>query len=228
MIRLSKKQCAIINAAVKPFELTSRYIGSRVQKILEYHSKYFIQRRHTIICSAPVHNNNNHFLTLLYNKKLSQKGGFIKKLERSTWNFYGISLQTKYGKKQHRKLQKESNKNQKSEISKSAKVEENLNNKSNVIQTKNDHDHDLLPNTDFTKAIDELGTSNERCLAHDENNDVAISNSEKIESSENLFNLDLHQVATLITDAENENCVSDKANLPKCMYIYYIAIVNIL
>lgn len=95
MMRISERQCAIINSAVKPFKLTSKFISDRLQHIIQYYAKYFSRRRRTIIQYTPVRKHGQ--ITLKYNR-LDQRGGFIRKQRPIVHNFHGVLLETTYGR----------------------------------------------------------------------------------------------------------------------------------
>ncbi|XP_031631144.1 uncharacterized protein LOC116345684 [Contarinia nasturtii] len=108
MMRISNKQRAIINSAVKPLKITSNYLGPGLQNLIKYYTKYFTKRRFSIVHHLPAYKNSkyNYILTVLFNAYV-QKGGFAKKRHPHTWRFYGNTLLTKYGRKeQHKELKK--------------------------------------------------------------------------------------------------------------------------
>lgn len=104
MMRLTKNQWSIINAAVKPFRLTTRYLNDKLTRILVHHLNYFAKCRHIIDHGKPIQQ-NNHFVTLQFNKLL-KKGGFIHKRLPTTWTFYGALLLTRFGRDEQRRLRK--------------------------------------------------------------------------------------------------------------------------
>lgn len=97
MIRISKKQCAIINAAVNPFRVTTNYLSERLRKVIEYHAKYYSCCRFTVYIYTPVHKNQYH-LTLAYNR-FRKRGGYAHPKRSTIHRFYGVPLQTVYGRK---------------------------------------------------------------------------------------------------------------------------------
>lgn len=104
MMRLTKNQCGIINAAVKPFRLTSRYLNDKLARILMHHLKYYAKCRHIISHGRPIQQ-HNHYVTLQFNK-LSKKGGFIHKRLPITWSFYGALLLTRFGRDEQRRVRR--------------------------------------------------------------------------------------------------------------------------
>lgn len=104
MMRLTKNQCSIINAAVKPFKLTTRYLTDKLARILMHHLKYYAKCRHIINHGRPIQQ-NNHYVTLQFNK-LMKKGGFIHKRLPTTWSFYGALLLTRFGRDEQRRVRR--------------------------------------------------------------------------------------------------------------------------
>lgn len=100
MLRLTKKQRSIFNAAVKPLRLSTRYLSDRMVQILNHHVNYFAICRHIIDHSKPIQPTN---ATLQFNK-LIKIGGFIKnRLKPKLWKFYGASVLTKFGRDEERR-----------------------------------------------------------------------------------------------------------------------------
>lgn len=97
MIRISKKQCAIINAAVNPFRVTTNYLSERLRKAIEYHANYYSRCRFTVLKYTPVHKNHYH-LTLEYNR-CRKRGGYARIKRPTIHRFYGVPLQTVHGRK---------------------------------------------------------------------------------------------------------------------------------
>lgn len=103
MLRLTKKQRSIFNAAVKPLKLSTRYLSDGMVQILHHHLNYFATCRHIIDHSKPIQPTN---ATLQFNK-LIKIGGFIKnRINPKLWKFYGASVLTKFGRDEERRQKK--------------------------------------------------------------------------------------------------------------------------
>lgn len=218
MMRISNKQRAIINSAVKPFKITSNYLGPGLQNLIKYYTKYFAKRRFTIVHLLPAYKKlNSHILTVLFNTYLP-KGGYAKKRRPVTWRFYGNVLLTKYGRKKQRKEQKK--KRRKDRLQKSNATTKDVQLKvtnsktlatSQIIFTDIDTDSNEKSNEDVFEIISNPGDTNENSTIVSNNSKVTnvVTNKDKHNSSdeavENIWNLDIQEVAALITEGETDD-----------------------
>lgn len=234
---ISKRQRAKINTAVKPFKITSNYLGPGFQKLVKFYSKYFARRRFKVKHFLPAYKNfrNHHFLTVIHNKFIN-KGGFAKKSRATTWTFYGNILLTKYGK---RKQQKEAKNKRKisRQLKHSIKPQTKANQeKPSATLNKDDSNASLpiLEQSNQESIVEQPETST--ILAESCTNDETLQNTcsnnandseNAIEKScfddeaiDNIWNLDLQKVAALITDSGTDDKLSetDASKLSESMF----------
>lgn len=217
MMRISNKQRAIINSAVKPFKITSNYLGPGLQNLIKYHAKYFTKRRFTIVHFLPTYKKlNSHILTVLFNK-IFAKGGYAKRRRPVTWRFYGNILLTKYGRRKQRREQKKKRKKARCQESNALPSEDA---KSTTIPISNssvtpqlvdsdiDTDSNEKINDDvieiISKPVDEQEDSSTATSSNPNDTTDAESNKDKPSSNDeivdNIWNLDIQEVAALITE----------------------------
>lgn len=103
---ITAKQHAIIDQALKPGYISSNYLGTDLQNIINYFSKYFARRHYAIQHFLPAYKKrpNGRCLTILFNA-YHKKYGFGKKssVRRTTWEFLDVPCLTKYGRKKYKK-----------------------------------------------------------------------------------------------------------------------------
>lgn len=108
-MRLSKKQHAILNWAVRPFKLTTNILGAGLEKLTGYYAKYYAKRRISFMHQKPAYKNctHRHYLTVRYNR-IVRRFGYSRLFypRPSKWTFYGNEVLTKYGHRQNKKRQK--------------------------------------------------------------------------------------------------------------------------
>lgn len=214
MMRISNKQRAIINSAVKPFKITSNYLGPGLQNLIKYYTKYFTKRRFTIVHLLPAYKKlNSHILTVLFNTFLP-KGGYAKKRRPVTWRFYGNILLTKYGRRKQRKEQKKKRKkirHQKSSEDVQPNVPNNEISPKNIvtdIDTDSNEKSTVVDDNDvFEVDLTPADTDESSNVAPNNINDAEANKDKNISSDENvdnIWNLDIQEVAALITEGEND------------------------
>lgn len=218
MLRISNKQRAIINLAVKPFKITSNYLGTGLQNLIKYYTKYFSKRRYSIVHLLPAYKNsrNNVVLTVLFNSFV-QKGGFATIRRPLTWNFYGNVLQTKYGRKKQRKEIKKERKKARLQKSNDATdkqsdveiIEDTIATHSTVSESnENNQDETIEANTTVPAAHPNSTVTQDI----PNNTSEKETEKEKIDLDDeivnNIWNLDIQKVAALITETD-ENQLSE-------------------
>lgn len=230
---ISNKQRAKVNSAAKPIGITTNFLGPGLQYLLKYYTKYYLKRRFSIVQYLTAYKNSksSYILTIRFNK-LVQKGGFAKKRLPLTWNFYGNVLLTKYGKKKQQKDLK--NKQikalrQKSTIetiditdkpieveiiedSVESNVESNEKNIDETIETRETVEvRETVETGDKTSIVTPINPN-------DLNEKVAETNKEKSslddEIVDNIWNLDIQEVAALIVGSE-----LDEKQASECEFI---------
>lgn len=228
-MQISRKQRAIINSAVKPFYITSNYLGTGLQNLIKFYSKYFARRRFTIVHFLPTYKNsrNSHCLTVLYNAFL-KRGGYAKKRRPITWNFYGNTLLTRYGRKKQRKVLK--NRRRKARRQKfnviepqpTVAVEDSKENSSDSVVIVPDDDSDPKESNATQKSeVENIPTpadqNAENVVTPTDDESDPNSNTENSdlgdEVVENIWNLDIQEVAALITETGN-----DEKQLSECKF----------
>ncbi|XP_055324553.1 uncharacterized protein LOC129579058 isoform X1 [Sitodiplosis mosellana] len=219
MMRISNKQRAIINTAVKPFKITSNYLGPGFQNLIKYYAKYFTKRRFAIVHFLPTYKKlNSHILTVLFNKILT-KGGYAKKRRPVTWRFYGNVLLTKYGRRKQRREQKK--KRKKARRQKSSTPSKDTKPKTtgptadtstapHLVVTDIDTDSNENSNDDVIEIISkpaEARKNGTEAPNKPNANDVEANKDKIISSDEivdNIWDLDIQEVAALITEGETD------------------------
>lgn len=234
---ISKRQRATINSAVKPFNITSNYLGPGLQKLIKYYSKYFATRRFSIVHFLPAYKNSrsNHFLTVIFNKFL-HKGGFAKKRRPITWKFYGNILLTKYGKKKQQKQAKKKRNTQYQPKSSATPLIQPIENEDKSIEVQNSQDeidcnahgaaaielHSEQSNQDSVENRPETSALIDTC----KNSEITPNSADMVDDSENcienlcfddeavdnIWNLDLQKVAALITEGGTDEKLSESEN----------------
>lgn len=224
-MHISKKQRAIINSAVKPFYITSNDLGPGLQNLLEYYSKYFAQRRFSIIHFLPIYKNtrNSYLLTVRFNA-FFKKGGFAKKRRPITWTFYGNTLLTKYGRRKQKKELKRKRKKARRQracvrrkitthqqpskekeketinVAESSASSSNDSNSGNSKQTC-DEENEQIPIPAKPVETDTVITD----ILKENNLDLNAEESDfGDDTGENIWNLDIQEVAALITEGEQD------------------------
>lgn len=205
MMKISGKQCAIINSVIKPFKITSKYLSPRLHTILVYYCKYFHRRRHVIVHTTQK-SKNSYCLTLRFNY-YTQRGGYAKRRRPRAWNFHGVSVQTKYGRKLQRRTQRRKRKKKKVQTRKQKnKAKKDLTDaqsdetqqsaKFDAVVDQNESNGDTVPaepqtteNAAITTNLSPMHTSSE-------------------EPSNKIFDLDLNAVSELIVESDitDSNC----------------------
>lgn len=227
---ISKKQRAIINAAVKPFYITSNYLGAGLQNLLKFYSKYFAQLRYNIVHYSPTYKNyrHRHYLTVASNAFV-RKGGYAKKRRPDTWTFYGNILLTKYGQKKQkqelkrrrkraRRQKKANNKKQQNAPNKSTHKlndkeciiisESSTSNPNDVAKNPQNVDEKRCANEEVSKPADEIATDDTQKsdLSHENCSDSNAGKDDyDDETVDNIWNLDIQEVAALITESGNDD-----------------------
>lgn len=217
MMRISNKQRAIINSAVKPFKITSNYLGPGLQKLIKYYTKYFTKRRFSIIHQLPAYKNSrsNHILTVLFNTFL-QKGGFAKKRRPLTWRFYGNTLLTKYGRKNQQNELKKRRKRAQSQKEKaatenvrSANVKTNAGNiaSDNVIEIKEDsNDCDVVKIIPTTPNVQNSSSDTQ----NDSNSKEETSNHSSNGEPMKTWGSDLQSISKHFVDVKESELIESK------------------
>lgn len=242
---ISRKQRALIKTKVHPAcVLTSNYLGTDLQKLLQYHSEYFARRYHPIRHFLPEHKNFRHpiWLTILFNAYI-KRFGYAKKLRPKNWIFYGNLLLTRYGHKKQRKERKrkrerERERKRRERQSKRRNRSEKpvFNETLNETHKKTDKDCTIVLESSSSNSVEQSLENNcenqhvETTVAenHNQNDDTVtrelpkeISDSDKNTSNEkdsaddgddefgdetvdNIWNLDIQEVAALITESGND------------------------
>lgn len=212
MMRISNKQRAIINSAVKPFKITSNYLGTGLQNLIKYYTKYFTKRRFTIVHLLPAYKKlNSHILTVLFNTYLP-KGGYAKKRRPLTWRFYGNILLTKYGRRKQRKEQKKKRKKvcrQKSNVSSKDTVPIRPSSRTSaatpLVLSDIESDSNGKSNDDVTEITSDTNESSTAATDDPDINNVSMikdkTNSSE-ESTKNIWEIDIQDVAALIGEDE--------------------------
>lgn len=223
---ISKKQRATINSAVKPFNITSNYLGPGLQKLIEYYSKFFAKHRYSIAHFLPAYKSsskNSHILTVVFNTFL-RKGGFAKKRRPITWKFYGNVLLTKYGKKKQQKEEKKKHKNV--HLHKSSGETQYKAIETTKIQNEDDiaveNSHLEHSNQIDSKNLEEASTNVDVDIHMPKTSDTTYTSSKTIilgksveklgvddESVDNIWNLDIQKVAALITESGTDDKFSE-------------------
>lgn len=239
---ISKRQRANINNVLKPFYLTSNYLDTGIQSLLNFYSKYFARRRHPIQHFLPKYSNchDTYRLTILYNA-YNKKYGYAKRRRPTTWIFYGDILLTKYGhKKQRKELKRKRKKRRKrrqknsnhrtqtekpavanasneshkidnndrineSEESASASASKSV--EQNLDENHRDHIDNEAPLTE--SSPNNNGNDTVTVELPEESHSDAIRNTKEDEFSDepvdNIWNLDIQEVAALITENGNDD-----------------------
>lgn len=241
---ISKKQRANINNVLKPFYLTSNYLDTGLQSLLNFYAKYFARRRYPIQHFLPKYANcrDTYRLTILFSA-YNKKYGYAKKRRPATWIFYGDILLTKYGhKKQRKELKRKRKKKRKRRQKKS--THHNQSEKSIVVNAlneshKNDDNNERISELESSASNsveqnpdenhqnhrstenDDAQQPDEKTANHNENetvtidvpeendSDANVSNTKDDEFSDepvdNIWNLDIQEVAALITENGNDD-----------------------
>lgn len=222
---ISKKQRAIINSAVKPFYITSNYLGPGLKNLLKYYSKYFAQRRFSLVHFLPDFKNakTSYILTVLF-QTFVKKGGFAKKRRPITWTFYGNILLTKYGRKKQQKNLKRKRKlarrqrlcakqneticQQPEEIQKEIiSIIESSSNDS-VVDNYEVNSHAQIKPNSIPANVAETKTNEATTEFPKECNldsNVARIDSGGDDAVDNIWNLDIQEVAELITESGTDD-----------------------
>lgn len=157
MLRLTKKQWSIFNAAVKPLKLSTRYLSDGMVEILRHHLNYFEICRHIIDHSKPIQPTN---ATLQFNK-LIKIGGFIKnRLTPKLWKFYGASVLTRFGRDDERRQQKIAKKKSKLTRKKQAKSKSKQARTKEIVKKPIDFDLHFAVEQEPTGTIPVTNTKN--------------------------------------------------------------------
>lgn len=220
-MRISNKQRAIINSAVKPYKITSNYLGPGVQNLIKYYANYYIKRRFAIVHFVAAYKKlHSHILTVLFNK-ISAKGGYAKRRRPVTWRFYGNILLTKYGRRKQCREQKKKRKKARRQKSKDAKSTtkpiSNVSAAPQLVATDIDIDSNEKIDDDvieiISKPVDEAEDSSTATSSNPSDATDAEANKDKPTSNDeivdNIWNLDLQEVAALITEG-TEGEIDDK------------------
>lgn len=245
IMHISKKQRAIINSAVKPFYITSNYLGPGLQNLLKQYSRYFAQRRFSIRHFLPTYKTtvrNNYQLTVRFNG-FFKKGGFAKKRRPTTTTFYGNTLLTKYGRKKQKKNLKRARKKAKREKRSAEQTAETCQQPAkspkeiiNVAESSS-NDSAVEPNQESCQAqeqteehvptkstepiepiesIEQIEDTSQSAIPTEidtidnvlPNESNSDSNAEKTDlgddTVDNIWNLDIQEVAALITESGND------------------------
>lgn len=227
MMKISKKQCAIINSVVKPYKITTNYLSPSLLLIVNHYTKYFSRRRYVLIQSTRK-NKSNHCLTLKFNC-LVKRGGFGKEHRAHSWNFYGMTIQTKYGKQCQRKVatkkrkrakkRKQQKKNSVKGVKKShdEKTEQTIDVSCDSSQQQHKSDDDSN-NVEQTEAIlsDEVSKENADAENTNENNATNVLEKSAVDDDDDDWKKALETAdAVLMTesDADDSSSKQDK-NLP--------------
>lgn len=231
---ISRKQRAIINSAVKPFYITSNYLGTGLQNLLKFYSKYFARRRCLVQHFLPTYKNcrDTYHLSILFNA-YNKKGGYAKKCRPTTWIFYRNVLLTKYGhKKQKKELKQKRKKERKRRQKQSTRVNrsEKSPNPLNELHKKANADCVIVLESSSSNGAEANSKENQENHAekndqqteilanHNENETVTAEltnakQSDEIagkeiefgdETVDNIWNLDIQEVAALITESVND------------------------
>lgn len=235
---ITAKQRAIIDRAVNPCYITSNYLGTDLQKIVEYYCKFYLQRRFFTTRSQSAlkdHRTKPRFV-ILFNGYI-KRTGFCKKylVRRTVWQFHRIPFPTKYGRRKYRadqKRQRRQNRRQKrksasndrrqsekpitsteshkqidensviavesSSASTSNSVEQNVeeNRENSVEKTAQKDELTANHNNECDTLVKELPKENHSDANADSKGDELDSD----EAADNLFNLPLLEVSTLMTE----------------------------
>lgn len=212
-MKISKKQCAIINSIIKPYKITTNFLSPKLVLTLNHYVKYFGRRRYVLIQSLR-ENEHNYFLSLKFNC-LVTRGGFAKKRRARFWNFHGIPAQTKYGRKCQRKMVKKKRKRakkRKQQKKKSAnKVEKSHDEKTEQVgwqQHKNKCD-DTSKYLEKTEAIlSNHLKENTDAENRNTNQNNAKNIFEKSAIDDNIWEKALEQVVAVVTDSDAYDSLS--------------------
>lgn len=237
-MEISRKQRAKINKVIKPFYITSNYLGTGLKGLLIFYSDYFARRRYPIQHFLPKFSSYRDRLTILFNAH-NKKFGYASKRRPVTWKFYGYQLSTKYGHKKERKelkrkRKKERERRQKlsirrnrsekqqpvvvnalNESHKNDKIEDGTilleSSSSNSVEQNLDETHQ----NSVEKNVQQIETSTN----HNGNDTVTIglpkenysyanvdTNDDEFddEQVDNIWDLDIQEVAALITENGND------------------------
>lgn len=238
---ISRRQRANINNVLKPFYLTSNYLDTGIESLLNFYAKYFARRRHPIQHFLPKYSNchDTYRLTILYNA-YNKKYGYARKRSPTTWIFYGDIVLTKYGHKKQRKelkrkrkkrrKRRQKNSNRHNQLEKPAGV--NAPNEShkednndptiesesessalasnsveqNLDGIHRDHIENDAPQIEKSPNNDGSGTVTTE-LPEENRSDANVSTKEDELSDEpvdNIWNLDIQEVAALTTENGND------------------------
>lgn len=239
IMHISKKQRAIINSAVKPFYITSNYLGAGLQNLLNYYSKYFAHRRFSIAHFLPTYKNtrNTYLLTIQFNA-LFKKGGFAKKRRPITWTFYGNKLLTKYGrKKQKKQLKRKRKKARRQKLCAYRKISTDQTNhgvdKNSIVNCVESSSNDNTTENSKSNCDDESIAQIAIPANRDETDKVITdilnetnseSNTEKIDfgddTVDNIWNLDIQEVAALITEGEADEKPENESMIDVSFFQY--------
>lgn len=233
---ISRKQRANINNVLKPFYLTSNYLDTGLQSLLNFYSKYFARRRFPIQHFLPKYSNPTR-LTILFNA-YNKKYGYAKKRRPVTWIFYGDILLTKYGHKKQRKELKRKRKKRRKRRQKNS-TRRNQPEKSIVVNAlneshKKDSSDSIVVESSASKSVEQNpdvendqnhsekdAQQIEKSPNHNGSDTVTIESRKEHHSDanvintkddefndepvDNIWNLDIQEVAALITENGNDD-----------------------
>lgn len=224
---ISRKQRANINNVLKPFYLTSNYLDTGIQSLLNFYAKYFARRRYPIQHFLPKYSNcrDTYRLTILFNA-YNKKYGYAKKHRPTTWTFYGDILLTKYGHKKQRKELKRKRKKKRKRHQKNSERRKKSEKQAAAYNQlhKNDNNDSLIEVDASTSASNSV----EQDLVKSHQNHI-VNDGQQIEKSpngcepvtfelpkdanastkddefndepdDNIWDLDIQEVAALITE----------------------------
>lgn len=255
---ISRKQRANINNVLKPFYLTSNYLDTGLQSLLNFYSKYFARRRYPIQHFLPKYSNcrETYRLTILYNA-YNKKYGYAKKRRPVTWIFYGDILLTKYGHKKQRKELKRKRKKKRERSQKTSarrnqsekpvdvnalnESHKNHNNDSivvlessasNSVQQNPDENHENHNEEDAQKIEKSTNHNGNDAvtieLPNENQSDANVLGAEDTKDDEfndepvdNIWNLDIQEVAALITENGNDDEKQLTEGMKPSTFIFY-------